>query len=112
MLKINGYEVNYEHLFIYDGENILYKTERPYELNLEIEGLTVRNARKINFAKNDVFEVKAEKSEYMFRNGKDLYIPVSVISIESVTEKQCRNGRKPKNQYIMEEKYYVKNQRL
>ena len=51
MLKINGYEVNYEHLFIYDGENILYKTERPYELNLEIEGLTVRNARKINFAK-------------------------------------------------------------
>ena len=51
MLKINGYEANYEHLFIYDGENILYKTERPYELNLEIEGLTVRNARKINFAK-------------------------------------------------------------
>ena len=70
MLKINGYEANYEHLFIYDGENILYKTERPYELNLEIEGLTVRNARKINFSKNDVFEVKAEKSEYMFRNGK------------------------------------------
>ena len=55
MLKINGYEANYEHLFIYDGENILYKTERPYELNLEIEGLTVRNARKINFSKNDVF---------------------------------------------------------
>ena len=104
MLKINGYEVNYEHLFIYDGENILYKTERPYELNLEIEGLTVRNARKINFSKNDVFEVKAEKSEYMFRNGKDLYIPVSVISIESVTEKQHNkfNGETNyKNVYTM-----------
>ena len=89
MLKINGYEGNYEHLFIYDGENILYKTERPYALDVEIEGLTVRNARKINFAKNDVFEIKAEKSDYMFRNGKDLYIPASIISVESITEKQC-----------------------
>ena len=41
MLKINGYEANYEHLFIYDGENILYKTERPYELNLEVNSTTL-----------------------------------------------------------------------
>lgn len=88
MLKINGYEANYNNLFIYEGENILYTTSRVYDLKFELEGLKIRNARKINFAKADIFDVKTSDKNSFFKNGKDLYIPSSVISVESVTEKE------------------------
>lgn len=88
MLKINGYEANYNNLYIYEGENILFTTSRTHELTLELDGLNIRNARKINFAKGDIFEVKTSDTSKLFRNGKDLYIPSSIISVESVTEKK------------------------
>lgn len=105
MLKINGYEANYNNLYIYDGETILFETCRPYEMNLEIEGLKIRTARKLNFTKNDIFEIKSTKETYSISvNGKDLYIPASVISVESVTEKQFMktNGETNyKNEYVL-----------
>lgn len=106
MFKINGTETNYNNVYIYDGENILFQTCRPYELNIEVNGLTIRNARKINFDKSDVFEVKSEnKNDGLFRNGKDLYIPVSVISVKSITEKkhnEIHGETNYKNIYVLE----------
>lgn len=93
MLKINGYEANYNNLFIYEGENILYTTSRINDLRLELENLNIRNARKINFAKGDIFDVKTSNINSIFRNGKDLYIPSSIISVESVIEKEmCKHN--------------------
>lgn len=47
MLKINGCTAEYNHLYIYDDDsNILFQTERPYQLDLNIIA-DVRSARKI-----------------------------------------------------------------
>lgn len=90
MLKVNGYEGNYAQLFIYnDNGEILFKTERPYDLNLNIT-TNVRNARKIMFNKKDCFEVKTSgENYYLFRNGKDLYIHNSIIDVINVEGKQA-----------------------
>lgn len=90
MLKVNGYEGNYNQLFIYnDSGEILFKTERPYELNLDIKA-DVRNARKLVFNKKDCFEFKTSANNYyMFRNGKDLYIHNSIIDVITVEEKMA-----------------------
>ena len=90
MLKVNGYEGNYKQFFIYDDNgNILYKTERAYELPLEIN-VPIRNARKINFSKKDCFEIKSSyDGTSFFTNGKDLHIHNSVIDVVKVEEKQC-----------------------
>lgn len=90
MLKVNGHEGIHNQLFIYndDGE-ILFKTERPYELNLEITA-NIRSARKMMFNKHDCFEINtnAENARYLFgRNGKDLYIHNSVVDVINVEEK-------------------------
>lgn len=88
-LTINGATTNYNNLFIYDGDKILFETCRPYELNLEIKNLTIRNARKLSFDKCDCFEIKSNKESYsLSNNGKDLYIHSSIISVEKVEEKQ------------------------
>lgn len=88
MLKINGYEGNYNHLFIYnDDGKILYQTERPYELKLDLT-INVRCARKINFSKKDCFEIKASENNGVLRNGKDLYIHNSIVNVINVEEKQ------------------------
>ena len=63
-LTINGVTTNYNNLFIYDGDKILFETCRPYNLNLEIKNLTIRNARKLNFDKCDCFEIKTTKRRW------------------------------------------------
>ena len=89
MLKVNGYERNYNNLFIYnDNCEILFQTERPYDLDIDFT-TNIRNARKLILNKKDCFEIKANKnSDYLFRNGKDLYIHNSVIDVVNVEEKQ------------------------
>lgn len=98
MLLINGITVDYNNLYVYEGENILFHTCRPYDLNIEINDLPIRNARKVDFNKGDVFEVKAPKNEDGFmRNGKDLYIPSSIISVKSEGEKLMLNANGEKD---------------
>lgn len=88
MLKVNGCEVNYNNMFIYnDDEKILFQTTRPYEMNIDISA-PVRNARKLMLNKHDCFELKASSGSYnMFRNGKDLYVHTSIIDVIKVEEK-------------------------
>ena len=64
-MKINGYEANYNNLFIYDGENIIFETCRPDDINLELFDVEIRNARKANFAKNDCFEMKSTETDLL-----------------------------------------------
>ena len=85
-MKINGYEANYNNLFIYDGNEIVFQTCRMYDMNLRLDGLNIRNARKIDFSKNDCFTVKSQNNDLLWRNGKDLYIPASVISVKEKNE--------------------------
>lgn len=105
MLKVNGYEGNYNQLFIYDNDGkILFKTETPYDLNLSITA-KVRNARKLSLEKHDCFEIKTSGDNgYLFRNGKDLYIHNSVIDVVNVEEKQalkCHGETNYKDVYIL-----------
>ena len=89
MLRINGLEINYNQLFIYDdNRKILFKTERPYEINLDLT-INIRNARKLSLDKRDCFEIKTSNHDYILRNGKDLYIHNSVINVVGVEEKKC-----------------------
>lgn len=86
-MKINGLAVNYNSLNLYEGEKVVFHTSRPYALDFEIEGISIRNARKIDFKKGDVFTVKSSKAETnVFGDGKDIYIPASVISVAKVAE--------------------------
>ena len=94
MFKINGYEGNYVNIFIYnDNGDILYKTERPNELKLDIP-VNIRSARKLAFNKGDCFEIKTSDTErnYIWRNGKDLYIHNSVIDVVNITERLAMKG--------------------
>lgn len=87
MLKVNGYEGNYNKLFIYnDDEVILFQTTRPYELPINITA-DIRSARKLSLNKSDCFEIKGDPGYRLFTNGKDLYIHNSVIDVVRVTEK-------------------------
>lgn len=88
MLKINGYEGNYNKLFIYnDDKDILYMTTRPYDLPVSITA-NIRSARKLSLNKSDCFEIKGDPDSHrLFTNGKDLYIHNSIIDVLSVTEK-------------------------
>ncbi len=90
-MKINNFAANYNNLFIYDGERIVFETCRLNDLELDLFGIEIRNARKANFSKNDCFEMKSTKNnEYRcFTNGKDLYIPVSVFELISIEEKEA-----------------------
>ena len=87
MLKINGYEGNYNKLFIYNDDSvILFITERPYDLPISITA-NIRSARKLMLNRSDCFEIKGDPGHRLFTNGKDLYIHNSVIDVLSVTEK-------------------------
>lgn len=93
-MLINGYEANYSNVFIYnDNGDILYKTERPYELKFDLDA-NIRNARKLAFNKRDCFEIKTGDTDrgYLLRNGKDLYIHNSVIDVVDITERQAMKG--------------------
>ena len=70
MLKINGYTAEYHHLYIYDDDsNILFQTQRPYQLDLNIIA-DVRSARKLMFNKKDCFEIKTQDNRsYLFGNN-------------------------------------------
>lgn len=90
MFTINGIETNYNNLFIYNAAgDILYTTHRPYDMNIIIDGVTVRNARKINYSKMDIFEAKTSgKDDFLYtRNGKDLYIPNTIFEVVKSYEK-------------------------
>lgn len=101
-MKINGLEANYNSLNLYEGEKVVFHTSRPYALDFEIEGISIRNARKIDFKKGDVFTVKSSKAETnVFRNGKDIYIPASAISVAKVAEVVHSNSN-GEMQYINE----------
>lgn len=104
MLKINGYEGNYDQLFIYnDDAHILFQTTRPYELNIDIN-VPIRNARKLILNKHDCFEI-TNRNFRSFTNGKDLYIHDSVIAVLGVEEKvalKCHGETNYKNVYTLE----------
>lgn len=88
MLKVNGYQTNYKQLYIYnDKGEILYQTERPYELDINLKA-DVRSARKLNFNKGDCFEYKTNTESYSKANGKDLYVHNSYIDVIKVKEKK------------------------
>ena len=105
MLKVNGYEGNYNQLLIYnDNEEILFQTTRPYELNISINA-DIRSARKLNLSKHDCFEIKGDCSHRLFTNGKDLYIHASVIAVIGVEEKvalKCHGETNYKNVYTLD----------
>lgn len=88
-MKINGNAANYNNLFIYDNNGIIFETCRPNDIDIELSDLEIRNARKANFDKNDCFEMKSIKNnDYRYyANGKDLYIPASIFELVSVEEK-------------------------
>lgn len=90
MLKVNGYEGNYNQVLIYnDDGHILFQTERPYELQFEIN-TNIRNARKLMFNKHDCFEMTTRGAhQHLFRNGKDLYVHNSVIDVLEVHKKEA-----------------------
>lgn len=104
-MKINGLLANYNNIFIYDGEQIVFETCRPNDIDIELFDIEIRSARKANFSKNDCFELKSIKNnEYRYyANGKDLYIPASLFELVSVEEKlqMQHDGEKDyKNTYI------------
>ena len=103
MLKVNGYEGNYNSLYIYnDDAQILFQTNRPYELNIIIN-TTIRSARKLILSKHDCFEIKTS-GDRLFTNGKDLYVHDSVIAVLGVEEKvalKCHGETNYKDVYIL-----------
>ena len=105
MLKVNGYEGNYNQLLIYnDNEEILFQTARPYELNISIN-TDIRSARKLALNKHDCFEIKGDCRWRLTTNGKDLYIHDSVIAVINVEEKvalKCHGETNYKNVYTLE----------
>ena len=104
MLKVNGYEGNYNSLYIYnDDAQILFQTNRPYELNIVINA-TIRSARKLILNKHDCFEIKTS-GDRLFTNGKDLYVHDSVIAVLGVEEKvalKCHGETNYKDVYTLE----------
>ena len=75
-MKINNATANYNNLFVYDENGIIYKTSRPNDIDIELHDIEIRTARKENFKKGDFFEMKSQDNGYRcFANGKDLYIP-------------------------------------
>lgn len=86
-MVVNGYVMDYNQFLIYnDNGEILFKTERPYELNLRID-VNIRNARKLSFNKKDCFEIKTSaNNRYLRRSGTDLYIHNSIIDVIKVEE--------------------------
>lgn len=82
---------NYASLNIYnaDTEKVLYTTCRltgSTSLDFDLYIDNIRSARKLNLKKNDIFEVKTTKDTFL-NNGKDLYIPDTIIKIVSQEEK-------------------------
>ena len=105
MLKVNGYEGNYNQVFIYnDDAHILFQTVRPNELNINITA-DIRGARKIMLNKHDCFEIKTSGDGYhLFRNGKDLYVHNSIVDVVAVTEKvsmKCHGETNYKDVYTL-----------
>jgi hypothetical protein len=87
-----------------DDGQILFKTQRPYELDIDIN-VELRSARKLMFNKHDCFEIKTDADNtYLLRNGKDLYIHNSVIDVIAVEEKEslkCHGETNYKDVYTL-----------
>lgn len=88
MLTIKEYVANYRQVYIYndDGE-ILFQTERPYELQFDLNIDDIRCARKLIFAKQDCFEINSSMDYRWGDNGKDLYIHNSFVDVINTKEK-------------------------
>lgn len=81
---------NYASLNIYNAETetVLFTTCRlsgTTSLDFDLYFDNIRSARKLNLKKNDIFEIKTNKDTFL-NNGKDLYIPDTVIKIVSQKE--------------------------
>lgn len=102
-MKINIH--NYEQINIYNENGVIFSTTRGgfdrvtikdgkvqthysdsvYEIDLPID--KIRNARKIDFSKNDVFAFNyMPPNRYDIRNGKAIYIPAKYITVENIGE--------------------------
>lgn len=98
MLTIKEYVANYTQVYIYndDGE-ILFQTERPYELQFDLNIDKIRCARKLTFAKQDCFEIKSSKDFISLTNGKDLYIHNSFVDVINTKEELKFNSHGEKD---------------
>lgn len=106
MFTVNGCVEKYNRMLIYnDDGQILFKTQRPYELDIDIN-VELRSARKLMFNKHDCFEIKTDADNtYLLRNGKDLYIHNSVIDVIAVEEKEslkCHGETNYKDIYTLQ----------
>lgn len=75
----------FERATIKDGKAQTHYNNTVYEIDLPID--KIRNARKNDLAKNDVFTINyMPKDRYDIRNGKALYIPTKYITVENIGE--------------------------
>lgn len=75
----------FERATIKDGKAQTHYNNTVYEIELPID--SIRNARKIDLTKNDVFNISyMPKGRYDIRNGKAIYIPTKYITVENIGE--------------------------
>lgn len=75
----------FERATIKDGKAQTHYSNTVYEIDLPIDN--IRNARKIDLTKNDVFTISyMPENRYGIRNGKALYIPTKYITVENIGE--------------------------
>lgn len=75
----------FERATIKDGKAQTHYNNTVYEIDLPVDN--IRNARKIDFLKNDVFAVNyIPDNRYSIRNGKALYIHTKYITVDNMGE--------------------------
>lgn len=75
----------FERSTIKDGKVQTHYSDIVCSIELPIDN--IRNARKIDLAKNDVFTISyMPKDRYDIRNGKALYLPTKYITVENIGE--------------------------
>ena len=75
----------FERATIKDGKARTHYNDTVYEIDLPVD--KIRNARKIDFSKNDVFTINhMPKDRYDIRNGKAIYLSTKYITVENIGE--------------------------
>ena len=106
----------YERVNIYNANGAIFSTIRGAFNRVKIEGArcssfycdsvreidlpieSIRNAQKLNFSKNDVFTIKYfPKDRYTIRNGRALFIPAELITVECLGEFLSHEGNGEKS---------------
>lgn len=101
----------YEQINIYNKSGVIFSTVRGAFNRVKIEGArcssyyrdsvytidlpieSIRNAQKLNFLKNDVFTIKhIPKDRYTLRNGRALFVPAELITVECLGEYLSHEG--------------------